>query len=421
MTLPMVEHWYPEFSPVFLIPGSLAFSFVGALHRIPQFPDDIVRSAAHNRDIRQFRVDDASLLDCLSEAKDGCITIIDPASDRMSPDRAEERLSNLRPVVQSARIKGGSVWFLSARPLHCYPALVGSSVLADAESIRVKQLSSDVAICLAMAEGVHESNAARIADFAGGSRALLSAFAQVEASSVSGNEKKRLAVSREREVATRAFAELGADLATLLESWVFEAKMTAVDSDDIPSEAIHSALTTSGLIRRVGGESYALLPFKNRELWIDSLAEWIASVIEPPESWSKVAAELFALERDLRLELSREFERGHGAGWRHVRLRELAPTILELARRDGIPASTSLDELRGPLDWVQLSQLLDLAAEEAGASNFLGLRSVDWERVGRDVLTVRHRIAHMRLVRAGDHEIVRKARRLISIRRSSGL
>ena len=376
-------------------------------------------TAAPGKTVQRFRLDDPDVVDRLDEAHDGSVVIVDPQCDGLSPDRTEERLSNLRPAVQTLRVRGASVWFLSDRPLHCYPALAGSSVLADAESVRVKPLTPQSAVRLAVGEGVSEQSASRIAEFAAGSRALLASFVRVDLSEGSGNEKKAFAERLEREVATQAFAEIGPDLSTLMESWVFEHKLSVIEADDVPNEAILSALSTSGLLRRGSGDSYELLPFKNRDLWTDALAKWLAGVLEPPESWSKVAAELFALERDLRLELTRHFGKQYGSGWRHDCLSDLGATILELAKRDGIPAASDLNDLRAPLDWVQLSQLLDLAREEAGNSAFLGLRPFDWEKIGREVLTIRHRVAHMRLVRAGDMDVVRRARRLIAVRRSS--
>ena len=326
------EGWYPEFSPVFLLPGTLAFSFVGALHRTPVFPEDLVSTAAPEKAVHRFRLDDPDLVDRMVDASDGSVAIVDPRCEGLSADRTEERLSNLRPVVQTLRVRGASVWFLSDRPLHCYPALAGSSVLADAESVRVRPLTPESTMRLAIAQGASGPSAARIAEFAAGSRALLASFVHVDLSERSGNEKKALAERLEREVATRAFAEIGPDLSTLMESWVFEHKLSVVEGDDIPNEAILSALSTSGLIRRRDGDSYALLPFRNRDLWTDALAKWLAGVLEPPDSWSKVAGELFALERDLRLELTRHFEKHHGYEWRDARLSDLGPSILESSK-----------------------------------------------------------------------------------------
>lgn len=137
----------------------------------------------------------------------------------------------------------------------------------------------------------------------------------------------------EAAIARNAFDEIGPDLATLIDSWVYEAKLTALETADFPTEPILSALLQSGLVRRRGDESIELLPFKNRELWLAALSNWISTVITPPLSWSRVASELFSLERLLRQEAAQHLESRDGPAWRTASLGMFEATILELARR----------------------------------------------------------------------------------------
>ena len=65
---------------------------------------------------------------------------------------------------------------------------------------------------------------------------------------------------------------------------------------------------------------------------------------------------------------------------------------------------------------MQLADLITVAERLCVVAPVLGLRADEWQRVRSDVLHVRHRIAHMRLLRAGDLEAVRRVHRLIELR-----
>ena len=70
-----------------------------------------------------------------------------------------------------------STWFVSASRLMRFPALAGSSLLVDAETLRVSHLDDLQATQIATRLGTSSDAATRIAQFAQGSRALVHAFA----------------------------------------------------------------------------------------------------------------------------------------------------------------------------------------------------------------------------------------------------
>jgi hypothetical protein len=410
---------YPELVRKLRLPGSSTFCYVGALHRTRSFDEDLLLSAPSGSRVLQFRLDDEQLLPCIASAERGSVVIVRPDDVKLLADRIEERLSNLHPTIEEARHRGATFLFLSTRPLTRYPGLAGSSVFVEAEKAVVKRLGVVESRSYLTHLGVAEAGISNLVRFSDGHRGLLDIFAEVEMSGLGSNEQRKKAIRAEVALAHEVYSELGPDIVTLLESWVFEAQLGEIEDDDLPSDTIHTALSESGLICRSEEGGYRLLPFANRAHWTTGLAEWLSAVIEPPESWTKVAAELFALERDLRRALALRYAVDHGEGWRSTVLEDVTAEILELARRDAIPAAHSLEDLRSPLDWLQLSRLLTMAEDVASAGAFLGLRAIEWQRFAREVLPVRHRVAHMRLVRPGDLDIVRRSRRLVAVRRRS--
>ena len=406
--------WYPELASLFSRPASLAFTHIGAVHCTTGFNAETL---ANERTASQhFELAAPSLRQWAVAASRGQLAIISPGDPTTSHRSIEASLHELREPLAAARTRGASMWFMSEYPLSRFPVLAASSLLADAETVRLKLVSDEFAIGRLLPIVDDSAVAERLAGFARGSRALLHAFAQVERLTCSGNEKLRRARQVESEIADRACDQLGPDLLSLVDSWVYESRLEMLAAEDVPNEAILSGLIASGIVRLLENDSIHVLPFVNRQLWVDALGSAVSRCVEAPESWMRVAAELFALERRLRTAISSRLKSDHGEGWKSQALEKFADGLVELARRDGIATATTTDRLRSPLDWLQLSDLLSLAADLSAGQPVMGLRPEEWRRVEGDVLHIRHRVAHMRLLRAGDLERVRRARRFMDLR-----
>ncbi len=93
-----------------------------------------------------------------------------------------------------------------------------------------------------------------------------------------------------------------------------------------------------------------------------------------------------------------------GARWRaQVVGGDLPNKILERARGEAYPGAVSLKEIRDPLEWLTLGELLEVATHGFMG---LGLDSVVWRKFAQDVLPARNRLTHMRLARRGDRELI---------------
>jgi len=66
----------------------------------------------------------------------------------------------------------------------------------------------------------------------------------------------------------------------------------------------------------------------------------------------------------------------------------------------------TINEIRNPLEWLSLGELLELV--ERPPCDGLGLTAVEWRRFKQDVLPVRNRLSHMRLLKRGDKEVAQQ-------------
>jgi hypothetical protein len=409
------QGWYPELASFFARSGSLAFTHVAAVHQTRDFLDALWRVDAP-AEPTYFDLSDPALHSWAASANAAEIAIVSPGDPSDGHRLIEDALSELRESLSDARGRGASIWFMSDYPLSRFPILAASSLLADAETVRLRLVNDELAKACVLPLVEDEAAAERVIRFAGGSRALLEAFAAVDALAGGANEKRRAAAAAEKDVASRAWDQLGPDLLSLMDSWVFESCLEQISPEEVPNEAILSSLIGSGLVRMGERDLLQILPFQNRQIWIDSLADAVARCSKAPDSWMRVASELFSLERQLRSAVAVRLEEEFGATWKTDGLQEFADGLVELARRDGIASAVEVDRIRSPLDWMQLADLITVAERLCGVAPVLGLRADEWQRVRSDVLHVRHRIAHMRLLRAGDLEAVRRVHRLIELR-----
>ena len=373
----MRTSWYPEVSAAARFPSALAFAHIGAFHRTPDFNTRAARSCV-DCTAAWLTVDGAELTAwCRSSSSDDVALADLDGLDLRSP-RTEEILSNLRPTVTDAREQGARIVFVSTRPLHDFPAMAGSSILLDAETVAIKPVTDGAARELAASLGVvSQASQSNVAAFAVGSRALIWMFSEIDALEIGSNKKRALAAERERELVSTLFDELGPELCTWLEYWLFECQQDCLDELDI-DERLLLPLKAAGVLTPLDGGYFKLLPSGHEDVWLAGLSESLSRVFEPPSSWTAVANQLFALEREVRHLLARHYHGALGESWAETVLSEDREGIIELARRDAIPNAATLADVRSPLDWLQMSRLLELAAAEAEAHDrFLGLNEVE--------------------------------------------
>jgi hypothetical protein len=138
----------------------------------------------------------------------------------------------------------------------------------------------------------------------------------------------------------------------------------------------------------------------------DELATTLAAQLQPQSELSEIAEDLWTIERTIRLALRSAAVQQFGTKWRASLLHgDLNQKVLERAMVDGFVAGKSVKELRDPIEWLSLGELIEVVTS-AQFKN-LGLLPIFWTKFSQDVVPVRNRLSHMRHFKHGDRGVVR--------------
>ncbi|ALV40066.1 hypothetical protein AU252_01870 [Pseudarthrobacter sulfonivorans] len=92
----------------------------------------------------------------------------------------------------------------------------------------------------------------------------------------------------------------------------------------------------------------------------------------------------------------------------------LQPEILRRAQLDTNVTAKSVTDLRDPLEWLTLGELMDLVRSEK--FNNLGIEAAIWRKFQEQVVPVRNRLAHVRMLKSEDAEVVSMWAKMIRLR-----
>lgn len=209
-------------------------------------------------------------------------------------------------------------------------------------------------------------------------------------------------------------SELGDRTLLALSESLWESQLAPTDALAELSKPDIEALRGAGLVATESNTIEWTFPGKFKELRKAVAlvsAETVATNAAVPDTFS----ELWQLERLLRNLVRRALVDRMHDGWRESCLdAELGKAVVERAQRDSQPRATRLSDLRDPLEWLTTNELLDL--RERHMLGGLGLEPHLWTRLRNQVLPIRNRVAHMRIVSDDDSRLVRTWRKLIEER-----
>ena len=404
---------YPEVAEALRFASSMCLLHLGAIHRTIDWLADITAELESiGLTIRLVEPSPEAIDEVTAADNEGEVLLIEDLPSLLSRKTCVDILQRMRPALMKARQQGWRVLMVSTVPADLYPSLAGSSILMDAALVQGRPLVGPQAAGYVRSLGVSsDQSIANVVEHSGGSRALLQAFALIELSTGSSNCKRARAADVERSIAERALAEIGPSLCTWLEHWVFESGRDEIYESDVATNYL-VALRSAGVIAPSTDSAFVIFPFRNKQLWSDVLGEYLESVVEPPPLWAELVSELFAFERELRVAIRRAMADRRSLETAVAKHRS---KILELARRDSVPSAIGLSDIRSPLDWLTLSDLVAVAQDLTLVSptgRTCGYGLDDWGRLSQEIVPIRNRVAHMRLARKGDLETVRRCRRL---------
>lgn len=208
--------------------------------------------------------------------------------------------------------------------------------------------------------------------------------------------------------------ELGQGLVAALDHALFEVNPKGLDGLQFLSPRELEGLRGSGIIEvDTSGVPSLALPSSVKELR-EAVAAHVSATVEPAEILGTVAPGLWFVERKIRNEVRNTAIVKFGDSWRGSCLGGLNAEVLRRAQLDASVAAKSVSDLRDPLEWLTLSELMELVRSEKFDN--LGVEPAIWRKLQEQLVPIRNRIAHVRMLKVGDDETVTMWANLIKAR-----
>lgn len=402
-----MKTWYAELAAD-VIRRRRIFAQIGSFHRTTAFDDDIL-GALVDAGLRPLTcsVDRLSReLDTTDFGPDVVIVVPDFDS-ALRFARPEIHLRQCRPVLQKTGEAGAAWLIISRAPESRFPLVDGSSVTIDSARHRIRYLSDEKLTGL---PGLAATDTEVIAKFAGGSRAIASALSGLATSGIPRRQQIAEARRSTMEVLTNALSELGPELLAWLERWVFENSVLHVSTTDVRNDALQELRAAGVAEIDPVDDCVDIFAPPHTSAWRKALAAALSNVLEAPARWESVVADLFFIERFLRRALAALLEDRYGRNWRTRLPDDMQIRVIESFQRDASARSREIADVERPLDWITLGDLFELIPRFSGSERLAGLSVTDWRIIADNILPVRNRVSHMRLLRDDDRQAVRNAR-----------
>ncbi len=206
--------------------------------------------------------------------------------------------------------------------------------------------------------------------------------------------------------------EFGVELLASFDHAVFESMVPCDEIFSWLNAREAEALQGAGLAVIEGGTYAWSIPTRFGE-FREALSDVLAQLTETQECLTQVFAMMWSLERSIRMALRNRALEVWSTTWRQESLYgDLQKRILERATGDAYTAAKSIKEIRDPLEWLTLGELLELRQHRVEFGG-LGVEEVVWKKFATEILPVRNRLSHMRLLREDDITFVRQWSRVL--------
>lgn len=320
----------------------------------------------------------ALIQDGLDPSANGIVVVTDLDDCLATADSGSPSLGALRDVVMR-EMDGDAVTnfcLVSRAPRVAYSTIPGSSVLEDASLFSIPLLED-----LECPEHRRDESGWRIpaATFSDGYE-----FG---------------------ELMTLCLRELGTGVLSAVDHALFEVDPRSADALKFLSHRDLEALKGAGLVTVDDKKNVTLVGERRLAELRNALSDLMSSDSAPPQELGQVTSGLWYIERTIRAALRRSAIANDGEKWRGAVLSGgLSEEVLKRARLDSSPSAVSVKELRDPVEWLTMGELMSLVS--SGTHKNLGVDPVIWRRFNEQLVPIRNRISHMRYLKSGDEEAV---------------
>lgn len=212
-----------------------------------------------------------------------------------------------------------------------------------------------------------------------------------------------------REQVGSLLIDVGADVVASLDFWIYESMLGRDDLLVGLDQPAIECLRSVGLLRISDSSLHWTYPnaFFSFKL---ALSDAIALFREPPNGTSEAFRLVWIMERSIRRAMrARAVAESNRDSWRGPALTpELIAEVLGRATVEAYPAANTINEIRDPLEWLSLGELLDLRVRNKTLYGDLGVSPAVWSSFTKEVPPIRNRLSHMRLLQRPDLDKLRK-------------
>lgn len=197
--------------------------------------------------------------------------------------------------------------------------------------------------------------------------------------------------------------ELGLSTLAALDHAIFESMSGRAFIDQLDHSELE-ALRGSGLVVVQDADQVFPVPQRFSE-FREAVAGALADITYPQTELGDVVSGLWTIERVIRKALREAAVHQHKGGWRKkITHGDLAIKVLQRAKGDAYLTATNISELRDPIEWLSLGELLEVVRSK----NFggLGVDDYTWQRFNHELVPIRNRLSHMRLIKNRDKATV---------------
>lgn len=205
------------------------------------------------------------------------------------------------------------------------------------------------------------------------------------------------------EVFRASLLELGLNTLAALDQAIFES-MSGRNFIEQLDHAELEALRGSGLVVVQDGQQVFPVPQRFSE-FREAVAGALADITYPQAELADVVSGLWTIERLIRKALRDAAVEQHNGSWRKkITHGDLAAKVVQRAKGDAYLTATNISELRDPIEWLSLGELLEIVRSK----NFggLGVDEYTWQRFNHELVPIRNRLSHMRLIKNRDKATV---------------
>lgn len=195
-------------------------------------------------------------------------------------------------------------------------------------------------------------------------------------------------------------ADAGTEAIEELSTRIWEGGDSPLSGLNACRRSSQNAFRGTGLVK-LDGDRLAWTDWCDQREIRSKIAFVSAASLDESSALSAVYGDLWFVERLLRNTIRGALVERSGASWKTSLGNDgLLREILERAQADSHPMATSVKELRDPLEWLTTTELLDL--RESLSLGELGMPKLLWRRIRTEVVPLRNRVAHMRLISQND-------------------